>query len=205
MTELDAEQSWSHTESPPAPIAVFISGSGRTLRNLCLAIEEERLSARIVLVVASKECPGADFARQQGIRTLVRGTLESPEAVGDLLRSAGAEWAVLAGYVRLMPIPEDYRGRVVNIHPALLPRHGGKGMYGLRVHAAVLEAGDTQSGCTVHLADGEYDRGETIAQATCPVLPDDTPEALAARVFALETDLYPKALAQLFARSRSTG
>lgn len=184
------------------PIAVFVSGGGRTLRNIADRIEAGELPAKIVLVVASKECPGAEFARSKGIRTLVEHQFETPDSVGKLLREAGAEWAVLAGYVRLLPIPDEFRGRVVNIHPSLLPKHGGQGMYGQRVHAAVIEAGETTSGCTVHLAEGEYDRGKILAQASCPVLPDDTAETLASRVFQLETELYPKALAELFSNRR---
>jgi len=193
-----------HSQSAPANpepprIAVFVSGSGRTLRNLVASTETGALSATVVLVVASKECPGADFARGRGIATRVNCGLDSEHEVGGLLDEFGVDWAVLAGYVRLLPIPERYRGRVVNIHPSLLPRHGGQGMYGLRVHASVIESGDTESGCTVHLADGAYDRGEIVAQAKCAVEPGDTPESLASRVFALETDLYPKALTKLFA------
>ena len=180
-------------------IAVFVSGGGRTLKNLDSAIQRGELPARIVLVVASKECPGAEFARERGYHTVVDGALDDVSVVEAMLADAGAEWVILAGYVRLVPIPAQWRGRVVNIHPALLPRHGGKGMYGQRVHAAVLEAGDAESGCTVHLADGEYDRGDILAQARCPVLPDDTPQTLASRVFELETELYPRALAKLFA------
>lgn len=172
------------------------------MRNIAAAIDDGVLPARIVLVVATKECPGAAFAREQGIPTEIHGSLDSAREVGDLLNRYGAEWAVLAGYVRLLPIPDSHRGRVVNIHPSLLPRHGGHGMYGQRVHASVIASGEPISGCTVHLADGEYDRGEIIAQASCPVLPGDTPEVLAARVFELETDLYPKALAELITRGR---
>lgn len=192
----------NQAEMSPIPIAAFVSGGGRTLRNIASAIDDGTVPARIVLVVATRECPGAAFARERGIRTVIDGSLDSASEVGDLLRESGAAWAVLAGYVRLLPIPDEYRGRVVNIHPSLLPRHGGQGMYGTRVHRAVLAAGDETSGCTVHLADGEYDRGEIVAQASCPVLPGDTPESLAARVFELETRLYPKALAGLFRRGR---
>src|SRR5690606_6846153 len=94
---------------------------------------------------------------------------------------------------------------VVNIHPALLPRHGGPGMYGDRVHAAVLAAGDPESGCTVHLADGVYDAGPIVLQKRCEVLPDDTPESLAARVFELELEAYPEALRVLFERESKQG
>ena len=185
--------------SRSVPIAVFISGGGRTLENIDDAIRRGDLAATIELVVASKECPGADFARRRGYTTVVDGRLDAVNEVERLLNDSGADWVVLAGYVRLLPIPDRWRGRVVNIHPSLLPLHGGRGMYGQRVHEAVLRAGDAESGCTVHLADGEYDRGEIIAQASCPVYPDDTPKTLASRVFELETDLYPKALAKLFA------
>lgn len=189
-------------QADPPRIAVLVSGSGRTLKNIVAAIESGALHAWVVLVVASKECPGAEFARGRGITTIVNDRLDTAEEVGDLFDEYRIDWAVLAGYVRLLPIPERYLGRVVNIHPALLPRHGGRGMYGLRVHAAVIDAGDIQSGCTVHLADGAYDRGEIIAQAQCAVEPGDTPESLASRVFALETELYPKALSKLFASRR---
>jgi len=203
LLESIVPQSTNDQSAPaPVPIAVFVSGGGRTLRNIAAAIDDGAVPARIVLVVATKECPGAAFARECGIPTVIHGSLDSDEEVGDMLRRFGAEWTVLAGYVRLLPIPEGYRGRVVNIHPSLLPRHGGQGMYGRRVHASVIASGEPVSGCTVHLADGEYDRGEIIAQASCPVLPGDTPETLGARVFELETDLYPKALAELFSRGR---
>lgn len=189
-------------QADPPRIAIFVSGSGRTLRNIVAAIESGALLARVVLVVASKECAGAEFARGQGFATRVHDRLDDADEVGELLDEFRVDWAVLAGYVRLLPIPERYRGRVVNIHPSLLPRHGGRGMYGHRVHAAVIESGDAESGCTVHLADGVYDRGEIIAQARCAVEADDSPESLASRVFELETDLYPKALSKLFAARR---
>ena len=182
---------------------MFISGGGRTLENIDDAIRRGDLAATIELVVASKECPGADFARRRGYTTGVDGRLDAVNEVERLLNDSGADWGVLAGYVRLLPIPDRWRGRVVNIHPSLLPLHGGRGMYGQRVHEAVLRAGDAESGCTVHLADGEYDRGEIIANffglGSQRMHPDDTPKTLASRVFELETDLYPKALAKLFA------
>jgi phosphoribosylglycinamide formyltransferase-1 len=197
---MDSDQSPDVPATPLArdvPIAVFVSGGGRTLKNLDGAIHRGDLPARIVLVVASKECPGAEFARERGYTTVVDGRLDDVATVERLLSDTGARWVVLAGYVRLLPIPERWKGRVVNIHPSLLPRHGGQGMYGQRVHEAVLGAGDAESGCTVHLADGEYDRGEIIAQARCPVYPEDTVQTLASRVFELETELYPKALSKL--------
>jgi phosphoribosylglycinamide formyltransferase-1 len=118
-------------------------------------------------------------------------------ALAAVLDEHRIDWVVLAGYLKLVDIPASYRGRVVNIHPALLPDFGGAGMHGHRVHEAVLAAGRAESGCTVHLCDEVYDRGRVILQKRCPVLPDDTPETLAARVFELEKAAYPEALAGL--------
>ncbi|MGH7133160.1 MAG: formyltransferase family protein, partial [Phycisphaerales bacterium] len=117
--------------------------------------------------------------------------------LGRLLADHRVDLVVLAGYLTRLEIPPAYRGRIVNIHPALLPAHGGHGMYGRRVHEAVLAAGDTESGCTVHLVDDEYDRGPIIAQTRVPVLKGDIPETLAARVFEAECATYPAALAKL--------
>lgn len=182
-------------------VAAFVSGGGRTLANLFQRIDAGTLNAEVSLVVASRECRGAEIARERGVPTeVIPWRDHTRESVGRLLQSAGARLGVLAGYLHLLPIPEGYRGRVVNIHPSLLPDFGGPGMYGKRVHEAVLKSGATQTGCTAHLCDDEYDRGPIVAQATCPVLPDDTVIALAARVFALELDLYPRAIAGLLAK-----
>lgn len=196
-------------------IAVFLSGSGRTLVNLHEAIERGRLGAgqpdggggsgggglkvgglhaEISLVVASKECLGAERARGLGIPTQVRrGALTEVELTG-MLAEHRIDWVVLAGYLRLMPIPTALAGRVVNIHPALLPAFGGEGMYGHHVHEAVIAAGCKVSGCTVHLCDSAYDRGPIVMQRTCDVRDDDTPDTLAARVFEQECIAYPAAL-----------
>ncbi len=106
---------------------------------------------------------------------------------------------VLAGYIKLLPIIPDFAGRVLNIHPALLPNHGGKGMYGEHVHNAVLAAGETESGCTVHLCDDEYDHGRILMQARVPVRADDTASTLSARVLAAEFELYPAAIGMRWA------
>jgi len=183
----------------PARLAVLLSGSGRTLVNLAARIEAGELPAEIALVVASRECPGAERARERGLPTRVVDPKTGQAELARQLREHGADWVVLAGYLSLLPIPSGFEGRVVNIHPALLPRHGGPGMYGERVHRAVLEAGDAESGCTVHLCDGAYDTGPVVLQKTCPVEPGDTPESLAARVFELEREAYPEALRALIA------
>ena len=114
----------------------------------------------------------------------------------DLLQAENVDLLVLAGFLKLVPreVIEGYRGRIINIHPALLPAFGGKGMYGIKVHEAVLQSGATESGCTVHLVDEEYDRGRILGQARVPVLPGDTAQTLAARVLEQEHQLLPAAV-----------
>ncbi len=177
----------------------MLSGSGRTLANLLNEIEEGRLDARVVLVIASTECLGARRAREQGIETLVVPGRIPGHDLGMILREREIDWVLLAGYLKKIEIPAGFEGRVVNIHPALLPKFGGEGMYGRHVHEAVLRAGERESGCTVHLCDGEYDHGPVLLQMRCPVRPDDTPESLAAKVFELEREAYPEAVRRLLA------
>jgi formyltetrahydrofolate-dependent phosphoribosylglycinamide formyltransferase len=175
-------------------LAVLLSGSGRTLVNLAERIRAGRLRAEIALVAASKECLGAQRARELGLNTrIIPGNIPESE-LERLCREHRIDWVVLAGYLRLLPTPRSLAGRIVNIHPALLPEFGGPGMYGHHVHEAVLKAGRKVSGCTVHLCDESYDRGSIVLQRECPVLADDTPETLAARVFDLELEAYPEAL-----------
>jgi phosphoribosylglycinamide formyltransferase-1 len=178
----------------PLRLCVMLSGGGRTLGNLLSHMDDGRVRAQVVLVIASRECAGADAARRRGIRTLVIGGEIGREELGRLLDAARADLVVLAGYLRRVRIPAGFERRVVNIHPALLPEFGGHGMYGMRVHEAVLAAGRRETGCSVHLCDAEYDHGPVILQKRCPVLPGDTPESLAARVFALECEAYPEAI-----------
>ncbi|MEM1423737.1 MAG: phosphoribosylglycinamide formyltransferase [Planctomycetota bacterium] len=187
--------------SPPAErprLGIFLSGGGRTMANLHGATVDGRLDAEVAVVVASREGAGAERARGLGLETRVVGALAGEE-LDRIVETHRLAWIVLAGYVRLLPITDRVRGRVVNIHPALLPAYGGPGMHGDRVHRAVLDAGDTRSGCTVHLCDDRYDTGPVLAQSTCPVHADDTVRTLADRVFALELDLYPRTL-QLLVR-----
>jgi len=184
-----------------ADLLVMLSGSGRTLENLLGAIARAELDADVRAVVASRACPGAQKARDAGIETLVH---EGGIGAGDLdglCERLAIDWVVLAGYLRLVPITDRVRGRVVNIHPALLPRFGGAGMHGMRVHEAVAQAAAageiTETGCTVHLAGERYDTGPIIEQRRCRVSPGDTPEEIAERVFGLEKSCYPSALAKL--------
>ncbi len=189
----------------PARLAVLLSGSGRTLDNLRARIEDGTLPATIEVVIASKECPGARKARDAAIETHVHTGAMDAKWLDSICEKHGIDLVVLAGYLRLVPITERLRGRVINIHPALLPDFGGRGMHGQAVHRAVLESAREgrvlESGCTVHFADERYDTGSTILQLRCPVRPDDTPEKLAARVFALECEAYPRALNLLIQRN----
>lgn len=178
-------------------LAVLISGGGRTLLNLLDNINAGSLHATIDLVISSADNTGAQRSRDTGLNTrIIRGIIPR-STLESLLREHHIDWVILAGYLKLIEIPPAYRGRIVNIHPALLPAFGGAGMYGHHVHEAVIRSAAKQSGCTVHLVDDEYDRGPIILQKSCPVLPDDTPDTLAARVFELERQAYPEALERL--------
>jgi phosphoribosylglycinamide formyltransferase-1 len=186
------------------PIAVLLSGSGTTLQNLIDKIDAGLLPARIVQVVSSRaDAYGVERARRAGlpVEVVSRRDFADRDAFSErtfgLCRAAGAQFVVLGGYLQLLRIPEDYRLRVLNIHPALLPAFGGKGMYGRHVHEAVLEYGAKVSGCTVHFVDDQYDHGPIVAQRAVEVRDDDTPETLAARVFEVECELYPAVIRAL--------
>ncbi|MCA9248885.1 MAG: phosphoribosylglycinamide formyltransferase [Planctomycetales bacterium] len=187
--------------SKPLPIAVLISGSGRSLRNLIERSEAGLLDIDIRLVIASKPSAGGlQFARDAEIPTAVvqRSKLGSDDAFGEAifaqLRESGVEMVVLAGFMKFLPIPRDFENRVINIHPALIPAFCGRGYFGHHVHEAVLDYGAKVSGCTVHFVDNQYDHGPIILQRTVAVLDSDTPDALANRVFQAELDALPDAL-----------
>jgi phosphoribosylglycinamide formyltransferase-1 len=193
---------------PPLRLAVLVSGGGTTLQNLIDHIADGRLPARVVVVVStSADAYALERARQAGIPSAVvnrkeAGSLEEfSRRTFDLCRQAQADLVCMAGFLHLLHIPDDFLGRVMNIHPALIPAFCGKGYYGVRVHEAALDHGVKVSGCTVHFADNEYDHGPIILQRTVPVLDDDTPETLAARVFEQECQAYPEAI-RLFAENR---
>lgn len=192
---------------PPIRLAVLASGGGTTLQNLIDRIAEGRLSATIARVIVSKPGVGAiDRAGRAGIPVdVVRKGSLAPEAyekaVFGPIREAGADLVVLAGFLSLLPIPEDYAGKIVNVHPSLLPSFGGRGFHGEAVHRAAIELGVKLSGCTVHFVDERYDNGPIILQRTVPVLDDDTPATLAARVQAAERQALPEAIA-LYADGR---
>lgn len=182
--------------SPPN-LVVLLSGGGRTLLNLQDRIDDASLNARISLVIASRLCAGVERAQARGLKTMVIPGRIPRDTLSKLLDDAHADLVVLAGYLRLIEVPERYRGKIINIHPALLPAFGGPGMFGRHVHEAVLRAGVKESGCTVHVVDDRYDSGPILLQRRCPVLPGDTPDTLAARVFEQECLAYPAAIAEL--------
>lgn len=187
--------------SKPINLAVLISGGGTTLQNMIDRIAAGTLDARVVTVIASKPgIKGIERAQNAGlpVQVVSRKEFDSIESFSDRIFSiceqAGAQMVCLGGWLSLLRIPEHWIGRVLNIHPALLPKFGGKGMWGHHVHEAVITAKEKTSGCTVHFVNNEYDAGPIILQRTCPVLADDTPEILAARVFEEEKIAYPDAI-----------
>jgi phosphoribosylglycinamide formyltransferase 1 len=192
----------------PIRLAVLLSGGGTTLQNLIGRIADGRLAAGIVQVVSSwPDAFGVERAKRAGLPVDVATRPAFPDMAAysarifDLCRASGADLVCLAGFLQLLQIPPDFTHRVMNIHPALLPAFGGKGMFGRHVHEAVLAYGAKVSGCTVHFVDQEYDHGPVIVQRAVEVRDDDTPDTLAARVFAAECEAYPEAI-RLFAEGR---
>src|SRR5690349_8091836 len=193
-----------------ARIAVFASGGGTNLQALIDHLHPQSApAARVELVVANRPGIGAlDRAAAAGVAaSVLRPADTAPADLVALLERHRIDLIVLAGYLQLVPteVVARYRERVVNIHPALLPAFGGLGMYGLRVHRAVLESGARVSGATVHLVDEEYDRGRILAQWPVPVLAGDTPETLAARVLRVEHRLLPLTIEALLGASPPAG
>jgi len=187
-------------------LALFISGTGGNALSLLRACREGRVPALPVLGLASTpKAGGLARLEAEGLPTavLVRKDFESDEAFSEACyrasEGAGADLICLCGWLKKLAVPARWEGRILNIHPGLLPRYGGPGMYGMHVHRAVLEAGEAESGATVHLVDGEYDHGRILQQQRVPVLPGDTPEDLQKRVYAAEMELYPSALSAYLA------
>ena len=182
----------------PARVAVLASGGGSNLQALLDHEPAAGGAYRVVLAASDRAAAGAlERAAARGVATAHLADPADGDALLALLAAHGAELVVLAGYLKLVPaaVTAAYAGRLLNVHPALLPAFGGPGMYGRRVHAAVLGAGARVSGATVHFVDEHYDRGAIAAQWPVPVLAGDTPERLAARVLAAEHALLPRAVA----------
>ena len=185
-------------------ISVLISGGGTTLKNLIEKKGQGSLNVEIKQVISNNpKAGGLAFADNAGIDAEIishkqfDSTEEFSEAVFASIRNADTDLVVMGGFLRRLVIPTDFTNRVVNIHPSLIPSFCGKGNYGRRVHQAVIDYGCKVSGCTVHFVDDQYDHGPIIAQRTVQVMPTDTAETLAARVFEVECDLYPDAINRL--------
>ncbi len=191
-------------------LAILASGEGTTLQALLDAIGTDRLRTQIVVVISNNSGSGAlRRARDAGIATAHLSAQTHPDpdqldrAILDALSAANADWVLLAGYLKKLGprVLARYRGRIVNTHPALLPKFGGPGMYGHRVHEAVLGAGEVETGVSVHLVETEYDTGPVLAQCRVPVLPGDTAATLAARVQAREREFLVEVLGQLLTKN----
>lgn len=194
----------------PIRLAVLVSGGGSTLQNFIDRIDDGSLSANIALVISSNpQAFGIERARRCGLPVAVvrREDFDSvtrfSDALFEQIRSVQADLVTLAGFLKKIQVPADFMGRVLNIHPALIPSFCGSGYYGRRVHQAVLDSGVKVSGCTVHFVDDEYDHGPIILQRCVAVLDDDTVASLASRVFEQECDAYPDAV-RLLAQGRLT-
>jgi len=191
-------------------LGALISGGGRTVLNILDHINGGQINAEIPLVISSQsDISGVQRMKDAGltVKIIRRKDYEGIDAFSlamkDALAEARIDLVIQGGWLCLWKIPKPYNNRVINIHPALLPSFGGKGMWGHHVHEAVLKAGCKVSGCTVHFCTDEYDKGPIIVQRTCPVLPNDSPDALAARVFEQECLAFPEAI-KLFAENRIT-
>lgn len=197
----------SHLKQRMKKLVIFASGTGTNADNIIRYFHEGDL-ARVKLIVSNK--PGAgvlEVARRHGVPTLVvdRTGFYPPAGLLDKLARLAPDLIVLAGFLWKVP-PEmvaAYPGKIINIHPALLPAHGGKGMYGAHVHEAVIRAKEAESGITIHYVNERYDEGEAIRKQTCPVSPSDTPETLAQKVHQLEYEWYPRVIEELLVAQKS--
>jgi len=179
-------------------VTIFASGSGSNAENIFNYFKDSKLVRIGLLITDNPKAFVIERCRRHSVPCLVlsKRLIDDTDFMLGVLRDFRTNFVVLAGYIKLVPdyIVAAFDQRIVNIHPSLLPKHGGKGMYGSRVHQSVLDSGDKESGITIHFIDNDYDRGSVIFQAKCPVLPDDTADTLAQRVHALEYEYYPKVI-----------
>ena len=182
-------------------IAVFASGNGSNAEHIANYFAKGTLAGVNVIYCNNPKAFVIQRAANLNIPLVLfdRENFYATETILRDLQSRNIDLVVLAGFLWLIPgnIIKAYRDRIVNIHPALLPKYGGKGMFGMAVHEAVIDAGDKESGITIHLIDDVYDKGEILFQAKCPVLPNDTPESLAQKVHALEYEHFPKVIEKM--------
>jgi phosphoribosylglycinamide formyltransferase-1 len=185
-------------------IAVFASGSGSNAQRIAEYFAGSGVAELSAIYCNNPDAYVLERARLLSIPTLVfnRDTFYKGTSVLDDLRSREIDWIILAGFLWLIPdyMLKSFPQRIINIHPALLPSYGGKGMYGMKVHEAVIASGDKQSGITIHHVNELYDEGDIIFQATCQISSSDTPEMLAAKIHELEYEHYPYVIKELIAR-----
>jgi len=187
-------------------IAIFASGSGTNAERIMTTFADHP-SIKVQLVLSNKPTAFVlQRARRFNVKTQLfnRKQFYETDEILRLLEHEHIDFIVLAGFLWLVPenILKAYSGRIINIHPALLPKYGGKGMFGEHVHQAVIANGDTESGISIHYVNPDYDRGDIIFQARCPVLPGDTPETLAARVHQLEYTYFPRVIEEVLEKSK---
>ena len=182
-------------------IAILASGSGSNAENIARYFNGSDYATVSLIIANNPNAYVLERAKNLGIESAVVTKAEFTQAdtVINMLQERDIDFVVLAGFLLLVPekLIKAYTGKIVNIHPALLPKHGGKGMYGDNVHKAVVECGDTESGITIHLIDEQYDKGTTFFQAKCPVLPTDTADDVAAKVHALEYEHFPRVIEEI--------
>ena len=182
-------------------IAILASGSGSNAENIANYFKGSDYAEVSFIIANNPDAYVIERAKRLDIEYAVvtKAQFMEADSIIDMLKERDIDFVVLAGFLLLVPakLIQAYPGRIVNIHPALLPKHGGKGMYGDRVHKAVVESGDTESGITIHLIDEQYDKGTTFFQAKCPVLPTDTPDDVAAKVHALEYEHFPHVIEEI--------
>lgn len=186
-------------------IAIFASGTGSNAKKIVEHFKHNR-SVTVSLIVTNKaDAPVLAMARENGIPTMVidRDHFYKTEDILEKFNKFSIGFVVLAGFLWLVPtyLVRAFEKRMVNIHPALLPKYGGKGMYGMRVHEAVKKAGDTETGITIHFVNEQYDDGDIIFQAKCPVNPEDSPEDIAKKIHQMEHRHFPKVIEKLLAES----
>lgn len=182
-------------------LAIFASGSGTNAENIIQYFQNKQQISVSCICCNNPDAFVIQRAKKYDIDTLTFSKKEfyNSTCVIDYLREHHVTWIILSGFLWLVPeyLIDAFQNRILNIHPALLPKYGGKGMYGVLVHQAVIDNNEKQSGITIHIIDREYDRGKLVFQATCPVLPEDTPESLAERVHRLEYEHYPKIIEKM--------
>ena len=182
-------------------IAILASGSGSNAENIANYFKGSDYAEVSFIIANNPDAYVIERAKRLDIEYAVvtKAQFMEADSIIDMFKERDIDFVVLAGFLLLVPakLIQAYPGRIVNIHPALLPKHGGKGMYGDRVHKAVVESGDTESGITIHLIDEQYDKGTTFFQAKCPVLPTDTPDDVAAKVHALEYEHFPHVIEEI--------